>query len=192
MGNIALNKFRSQKRLNPGPTEDLNFAQAFFLQDLEYSVDRWETWYRLAQVYDSQLEEAVSWTAEKLNSNSLELMNFQRGAINCYTIATACAVRDADAAPQTLAKISDLYADFGNRIYSSSRDPFNMAAFTVRDAEQKYYSGDQQRLLYQHLPFSPLMPYTAWKFASVLFKRAIQGKPDKWWYVELLSLTPPS
>jgi hypothetical protein len=70
MGNIALNKFRSQKRLNPGPTEDLNFAQAFFLQDLEFSVDRWETWYCLAQVYDSQLEEVVSWTAEKLNSNS--------------------------------------------------------------------------------------------------------------------------
>lgn len=192
MGNIALNKFRSQKRLNPGPTEDLNFAQAFFLQDLEYSVDRWETWYRLAQVYDSQLEEAVSWTAEKLNSNSLELMNFQRGAINCYTLATACAVRDADAAPQTLSEISELYTDFGNRIYSSSREPFAMTAFTVRDAEQKYYSGDQQRLLYQNLPFHPLQPYTAWKFASVLFKRAIQGKPDKWWYVELLSLTLPS
>jgi hypothetical protein len=56
-----------------------------------------------------------------------------------------------------------------------------MTAFNLRDAEQKYYSGDSTRLLYQHLPFTPLQVYTAWKFASVLFKRAIQGKPDKWW-----------
>jgi hypothetical protein len=187
MGNIALNKFRSQKRLTPGPTEDLNFAQAFFLQDLEYSIDQWETWYRLAQVYDSQLEEAVSWTAEKLNSNSVELINYQRGAINCYTLATACAVRDADVAPQTLSKISDLYADFGNRVYSSSREPFCMNAFDFRDTEKKYCSGSHVPL-YQNIPFPPLQMYTAWKFASALFKRAIRGKPDKWWYVSVASL----
>ena len=99
MGNIALNKFRSQKRLTQGPTEDLNFAQAWFLQDLEYSVERWETWYRLAQANDTQLEESVSWNADKMNSNSVKLVNCQRAAINCYTMAVACAIRDADAAP---------------------------------------------------------------------------------------------
>ncbi|KAF2191030.1 transcriptional corepressor of histone-like protein genes [Zopfia rhizophila CBS 207.26] len=181
MGNIALNKFRSQKRVVAGPTEDVNFAQAFFLQDLEYTVDHWETWYRLAQANDSQLEEAVSWTAEKLNSNSVELIHFQRSAIHCYIMAVACAVRDADVAPQTMVKVSEMYADFGNRIYASSREPFNMTAFNLRETEHKYYSGNVTQLVYQNIPFSPLTVYAAWKFASVLFKRAITGNPDKWW-----------
>ncbi|OCK79281.1 hypothetical protein K432DRAFT_330482 [Lepidopterella palustris CBS 459.81] len=183
MGNIALNKFRSQKRVVPGPTEDINFAAAFFIQDLEYSTDRWETWYRLAQANDTQLEEAVSWTAEKLNNNSLEILQFQRCAIHCYTMAVACAVRDADTSPQTVAKVSDMYTDFGNRIYSSSRQPFSMQAFSLKETEQKYFSG---QTVYQGAPFVSLRPYTAWKFASVLFRRAIAGKPDKWWNYYML------
>jgi hypothetical protein len=183
MGSIALNKFRPQKRLTQGPTEDLNFAQAFFLQDLEYSVDGWETWYRLAQANDAQLEECVSWTAEKLNSNSnsAELTNFQRAAIHCYTMATACAIREADVAPQSIAKVSDMYTDFGTRVYSSSREPFNMNAFLLKETENKYYSKTNTADVYQSVPFAPLSAYTAWKFAGVLFKRAIQGKPDRWW-----------
>jgi hypothetical protein len=181
MGNIALNKFRSQKRLTQGPTEDLNFAQAFFLQDLEYSVERWETWYRLAQANDTQLEECVSWNADKMNNSSADLIHFQRAAIHCYVMAVASAVRDADAAPQTIAKVSDMYTDFGNRIYSSSREPFNMNAFTLRDTEQKYYSGSVSQQVYQSVPFAPLSVYTAIKLASALYKRATNGKPERWW-----------
>ncbi|KAF2661255.1 hypothetical protein K491DRAFT_619966 [Lophiostoma macrostomum CBS 122681] len=187
MGNIALNKFRSQKRLTQGPTEDLNFAQAFFLQDLEYSVERWETWYRLAQANDTQLEECVSWNADKMNNNnSLDLIHFQRAAIRCYIMAVASAVRDADAAPQTIAKVSDMYTDFGNRVYASSREPFSMSAFTLRDTEQKYYSGSVSQQVYQNAPFYPLSVYTAIKLASVLFKRATVGKPERWWNYYML------
>ncbi|ORY10417.1 hypothetical protein BCR34DRAFT_515174 [Clohesyomyces aquaticus] len=181
MGNIALNKFRSQKRLVPGPTEDIHIAQAFFMQDLEYSIERWESWYRLAQANDAQIEEAVSWTAEKLNSTSLELVHFQRAAIHCYSMAAACAVADADVAPHTAAKVSQMYTDFGNRVYASSREPFSMNAFNLRESEQKFYSGVTNMQVYQYVPFQPLPYYTAWKFASALFRRAINGNPDKWW-----------
>lgn len=181
MGNIALNKFRSQKRLTQGPTEDLNFAQAFFLQDLEYSIERWETWYRLAQANDTQLEESVSWNADKMNNNSAELITFQRAAIHCYTMAVACAVRDADPTSQTRTKVSRMYTDFGNRMYASSREPFSMNAFNIKETEQKYFSGNVTMMVYQNIPFSPLSTYTAWKFASVLYKRATKGDPEKWW-----------
>jgi len=182
MGNIALNKFRSQKRHVQVSTEDLNFAQAFYLQDLEYSIERWETWYRLAQANDTQLEEAVSWSAEKLNNNSMELVTYQRAAIHCYTMAVACAVRDADPSSETRAKVAQLYADFGNRMYASSREPFSMSAFVLKDTEHKFYSGRGPRQeIYQNVPFSPLQGYTAWKFAGVLFKRAAYEDPDKWW-----------
>lgn len=181
MGNIALNKFTSQKRQNQGPTEDLGLAQAFFIQDLEFSSDRWETWYRLAQANDYQLEEAVSWTADKMNNNSVELLNYQRTAIHCYAMAVACAVRDAEPSAQTRAKVARMYMEFGTRIYASSREPFNMNAYSIKDTEHKFYSGHVTHKVYQDVPFKPLSTYTAWKFASVLFKRAIKGDPNKWW-----------
>ncbi|KAH7400650.1 hypothetical protein DE146DRAFT_693074 [Phaeosphaeria sp. MPI-PUGE-AT-0046c] len=179
MGNISLNKFRSQKRMIQGPTEDLSYAQAFFLQDLEYSVERWETWYRLAQVNDLQLEEAATWSADKLNSNSVELINYQRGAINCYTMAVACAVRES--AIQTMGKVAQMYAEFGNRIYASSREPFSMEAFQFREAEKKFYNPPHQASVVKDELFKPLYLFTAWKFANTLFKRATQGHPNKWW-----------
>jgi hypothetical protein len=181
MGNIALSKFRSQKRMTQGPTEDLNYAQAFFVQDLEHSIERWETWYRLAQANDTQLEEAVSWNADKMNSNSAEVVNFQRAAINCYIMAVACAVRDADTTPSTQNKISQMYTEFGNRVYASSRAPFGMEAFQIRETERRFCNHQESTTLYREVTFIPLQVYTAWKYASTLFKRAIKGNPKKWW-----------
>ncbi|EFQ88785.1 hypothetical protein CFE70_009866 [Pyrenophora teres f. teres 0-1] len=181
MGDIALSKFRSQKRMTQGPTEDLNYAQAFFVQDLEHSTERWETWYRLAQANDTQLEEAVSWNADKMNSNSTELVNFQRAAINCYIMAVACAVRDGGAGLNAQSKIAQMYTEFGNRIYASSREPFGMEAFQIRESEKRFCNLQTKATLYKEVSFVPLQSYTAWKYASTLFKRAIKGNPNKWW-----------
>jgi tetratricopeptide (TPR) repeat protein len=181
MGNIALSKFRSQKRVTQGPTEDLNYAQAFFVQDLEHSIERWETWYRLAQANDTQLEEAVSWNADKMNGNSAEVVNFQRAAINCYIMAVACATRDADSTPGTQSKIAQMYTEFGNRMYASSREPFGMEAFQIRESEKRFCNLQTNATLYKEVVFAPLHAYTAWKFASTLYKRAIKGNPNKWW-----------
>jgi tetratricopeptide (TPR) repeat protein len=181
MGNIALSKFRSQKRMTQGPTEDLNYAQAFFVQDLEHSIERWETWYRLAQANDTQLEEAVSWNADKMNSNGAEVVNFQRAAINCYIMAVACATRDADITPSTQTKIAQMYTEFGNRMYASSREPFGMEAFQIRESEKRFCNLQTNATLYKEVVFAPLHAYTAWKFASTLYKRAIKGNPNKWW-----------
>ena len=177
MGNISLNKYRSQKRLTPGPTEELNAATAFFAQDIEYCANRWESWYRAAQVYDFQIEELVSWSAEKMNSNSSDLLNYQRSAIHCYVMAVACAERSSDQSDDNKLKISDMYFDFGMRIYASSRPPFSMEAFTIKDMEHRYLSDST---LFKARPFNELRPYTAWKYAAALFKRAIMSKPESW------------
>jgi hypothetical protein len=182
MGNIALSRFRSQKRMTQGPTEDLNYAQAFFVQDLEYSVERWETWYRLAQINDAQLEEAVSWNADKMNSNSVELINYQRAAINCYIMAVACAVRDSNIDGQTIkTEVAQMYLEFGTRIYASSREPFGMDAFQTRDNERRFVNLPGLSGAQRDIPFVPLQLYTAWKFAGALFKRAIKCGSKKWW-----------
>jgi hypothetical protein len=181
MGLIALSKFRSAKRLQAGPTEDLNLAVAFFIQDLEYSTERWETWYRLAQAHDLQLEENVAWSAEKLNSSSHEVFYYQRAAIHCYAMAVACAVRCGDQSSATTSKMAEMYSEFGNRMYSSTREPFSMLAFTFREHEERWFSGQALPAgTYKKPPFRPLTIYTAWRIAAVLFKRSLATSPNQW------------
>ncbi|KAG9658359.1 hypothetical protein KCU64_g4573, partial [Aureobasidium melanogenum] len=176
MGYISLSKFRAQKRIGPTATEDLNIAVAFFMQALEFSMDDWELWFRLAQAYDSKIEEAVSWTAEKLNGDMTELVQWQRAAIHCYTMAVALAMRFAEPSADTQAKFAELYADFAMRIYSSSREPFGMKAFAVDDIERFLSRATITKIA----PFKALTPFAAFKVARELFRRAIRITPNKW------------
>ncbi|KAF2144858.1 uncharacterized protein K452DRAFT_305824 [Aplosporella prunicola CBS 121167] len=179
MGSIALNRFKSQiqKRQAPIPTEDINIASAFFVQDLEYDSERWETWYSQAQAFDYQIDELVAWSAEKVNKGDPELIQYQRSAIHCYTMAVATAIRNADASQETAKKLAQLYADFGMRIYASSREPLSMNAFSLKDTEERFYSTAQ---VMKSVPFIPLTHFAAWKFSTGLFKRAIAGNPNNW------------
>lgn len=178
LGMIELTKFRSQKRVSAGPTDDLDVAISFFRQDLDLGLDKWETWYRLGQAYDTKIEEDVMWTADKINNHKAELIALQRSAIHCYAMAVATAIRCADASYETAAKISDLYTEFGLRVYASSREPFSMEAFNLAEFK-RYFSGEKVGL-YKKRPFRDLGLYPAWNLASVLIRRALIDKPQRW------------
>jgi hypothetical protein len=180
LGNIALTKFRSQKRVSAGPTDDLNIAASFFRLQLQFTSDSWETWYRLAQCFDFVLEEDVLWSADKLNNARSDLVHQQRSAIHCYTVAISTALRYADDSPETRSKISDMYTDFGMRIYASTREPFCSEALWA-DEFQRHFTSDWG--MYKKPAHSDFNDVRAWKFASVLFKRAIVDKPNYWMYV---------
>ena len=184
-GFMTFAKFRSQKRSSPGPTEDLDVAIVFFRYDLEFDTEKWETWYRLAQVYDAKIEENTTWSADKLNEQMDEIILQQRNAIRCYMMAVAVAVRCADSSLETAAMMSDLYTDFANRIYSSSREPFSMAAFDLQDYKRFC---NNHRGTYERLPFRQLHVQEAWKFASELYRQALIDKPGNWLYVYLCTL----
>ncbi|KAL8968608.1 MAG: hypothetical protein Q9183_002384 [Haloplaca sp. 2 TL-2023] len=180
-GYMALSKFRGQKKAVPGMTQDLDTADRFFRHDLEQGFEKWETWYRLAQVHDARIEEHTTWSSEKLNDNMPELVNLQRNAIHCYTMAVATAERSVEATFDMFQKMADLYSDFAIRIYGSSREPFSMEAFGV-DAFVKHFNGER-RGMYQSVPFKPLGLYAAWRLASTLLRRSLVHKPESWMYV---------
>lgn len=179
IGHAALAKFRSQKRVNPIPTDDLDVAIIFLKQDLEHVTDRWESWYRLGQAYDSKLEEDITWSADKLNTNRADLVKLQRSVIHCYTMALATATRTADLSPETEASLSDLYTDFAVRMYASSREPLSMEALSLADFTRHFSSGETQRM-YTSRPFKEMDLYSVWNFASYLLKQAILSKPRHW------------
>lgn len=190
MGDMALNKYLSlkQKNVSSTPIDDLNIAMAFFTQDLEFSFQRWETWYRLAKCYELQLEEAVLFSAEKINTGASELLTFQRAAIHCYTMAVATSMGIKNSSDENITTVAKMYQDFGTRIYASSRQPFSMEVFNPRETEARFFSKpDEQPAPIRGYAFWPLTEYTAWKFAAALFKRAIARTPGKWWSHYMLS-----
>ena len=178
LGHIALAKFRSQKRSPVGSTDDLEIARTFFRHDLEFDTDRWETWYRLAQVYDAMIEEESTWTADKLDNHMADLAVLQRKAIHCYAMAMAVGTRCGDASFEGTSKMADLCADFGTRIYASTREPFSMRAFDMNDFMRPFNRAGQG--MYENHQFPGLTLYSAWKFASSLLRRASIQKPQDW------------
>ena len=178
LGQMALARFRAQKRSIPGPLDDLDFAMTFFKLDLELGMEKWETWYRLAQAFDTKIEENTRWNADKINNGIEELKALQRSAIHCYTMAVATASRSADASFETVGKMSDMYSDFAIRIYASSREPFSMKAFSLEDFARQFSNPNQG--MYKKRPFRDLQLYPAWDFARYLLRRALSGKADNW------------
>ena len=178
LGHMSLARFRSQKRTIPGPLDDLDLAMTFFRHDLELGMEKWETWYRLAQVYDTRIEENTTWSAEKINNGMEELKALQRSAIHCYTMAVATAVRSADASFEAVGKMADLYADFAMRIYASSREPFSMKAFGLQNFERHF--SNPSKGMYKQRPFRELQLYSAWNFARVMLRWALADKPNNW------------
>ncbi|KAM5437822.1 Histone transcription regulator 3 [Microsporum ferrugineum] len=179
LGSAALAKFRAQKKVGPTPTEDLDLAATLFRHDLEHGKDRWESWYRLAQVYDLRLEEEIAWSAEKINNDREDLATVERRAIHAYSMAVATAVQTADLKPDEKKQISDLYTEFGLRVYASTRDPLSMGAFDVTAFMRHFSSGADQRM-YEGKPFSAMKPFSAWYFASYLFHKAMKDRPMNW------------
>ncbi|KAJ9311709.1 hypothetical protein DTO271D3_7969 [Paecilomyces variotii] len=186
LGHAALTKFRSQKRLNPVPTNDLDDAITYFRQDLEHGSGRWESWYRLAQTYDTKLEEDITWSADKINNNRTELVALQRNAIHCYSMAVATAIQTAESTPENRAILSDLYTDFGIRMYSSSREPLSMGAFSLADYT-RHFSKEETQQMYKGQPFKEMRLYSVWNFASYLLRRAMIDKPKQWMNYYILS-----
>lgn len=180
-GQIALTKYRSQKRVSTGASDELDIALKFFEYDLEQGYEKWETWYRLAQVYDAKIEEETTWTADKLNNHMEELVKLQRSAIHCYTMAVATAERCPDPTFVMFQTVGELYSDFGTRIYASSREPFAMEALSVKNFTKHFNAGRSGT--WQGEPFKAITVYGAWRFASKLLRRALVHKSDNWMYV---------
>ena len=178
LGMIALTKFRSQKRIGPGAqTDDMRVGATFMRLQLQFSPDQWETWYRLAQCFDYELEEEVMWSADKINNHRSDLVRLQRSSIHCYIMALSTSIRTADDSFATAEKLSEMYHEFGMRIYASSREPFGMEAFWVDDFE-KHMSGAQG--MYKKHLHDELSRYKAWSHAARLFRESLKDRPNYW------------
>jgi tetratricopeptide (TPR) repeat protein len=177
MGHIALTRFRTTKKTGGSPQEDVDIAIAFFMQDLEYSMENWQTWFRLAQAYDTKTDECLMWSADKMNNEMSTLVQFQRAAIHCYSMATSLAKQSADDSSETIEKLTDLHHDFAMRIYNSSREPLSMRAFAVEETN-RFLSTESGVI--RGGSHKPLRVYTAWRIAKTLLERVLKRRSNRW------------
>ncbi|KAB5571927.1 hypothetical protein GE09DRAFT_1097514 [Coniochaeta sp. 2T2.1] len=189
-GLIAFTKFKAvdlNRRQTPGATDDLRIGATFLRLQLQFTPGHWNAWFRLAESFDYEVEEAVLWTADKMNKDREDLVKFQRNAIHCYTLAlsysrsweadTPAAVsseEDADV-------LSEMYYAFGMRLYASSREPFAMEPFQHADYERFFINMDPTGPgTFKKILHEEMSDYKVWKFAASLFKRAMAGRPKDW------------
>lgn len=190
LGMIALTKFKGvdlNRRQTPGATDDLRIGATFLRLQLQFTADRWDAWFRLAECFDYELDESVLWTADKMNKDRSELVKFQRNAIHCYTLALSHSRHQRVTASDT-DPLHDLYHKFGMRLYSSSREPFAMEPFQHSDQE-RFFIEDGGSGTFKKILHDQMSKYKLWKFAAGLFRKAMARNPRNWKYVALRSHT---
>ncbi|KAK9369185.1 hypothetical protein V1509DRAFT_621383 [Lipomyces kononenkoae] len=176
-GQIYLTQYRSRKRTMAGRTEDLDYAIRYFKHDLVCNTNRFESWYGLAQTYDAQAEDDMTWSAEKLNSDYKKtIATTQRKAILCYSLATSLYLRhDAIDPPDSI--LATFWTDFGFELYSSTRLPIDMEAYRI-DEFERHFSGTTG--MYTKPSHSQTRSSTALKLALNMFQIAIKKSPKEW------------
>ncbi|KAI0866302.1 hypothetical protein F4860DRAFT_134069 [Xylaria cubensis] len=181
LGMIAFTKFKGvdlNRRQTPGATDDLRIGATFLRQQLQFTPDQWDAWFRLAECFDYELDESVLWTADKMNKERADLVKYQRNAIHCYTLALSHSrtviFNENEEANDA---IHDLYHKFGMRMYASSREPFAMEPF--QHSEHKRFvihdTGADTKDVH-----SQMQDYKVWKYAARLFKKAMEVQPKQW------------
>ena len=99
-------------------------------KDLLFHPDRWDTWYALAQTYTLESENALAWTADRIEKDRKTIARFQRvttlslltqKSILCFMMAVSCFARGdftlTEKRPKKLA--APMFFDFGWQIYNS-------------------------------------------------------------------------
>ncbi|KAF4984783.1 hypothetical protein FZEAL_74 [Fusarium zealandicum] len=181
LGMMALTKFKGvdlNRRQTPGATDDLRIGATFLRLQLQFTSDRWDAWFRLAECFDYELDEAVLWTADKMNKDRAELVKFQRNAIHCYTLALSHS-RNVDVETHDGDPLHDLYHKFAMRLYASSREPFAMEPFQHSDQE-RFFIEDMGAGTFKRILHDQMKEYKVWKFAAKLFRMAMKRKPNDW------------
>ncbi|KAK8029878.1 Histone transcription regulator 3-like, partial [Apiospora rasikravindrae] len=185
LGMIAFSKFKGvdlNRRQTPGATDDLRIGATFLRQQLQFTPDQWDAWFRLAECFDYELDESVLWTAEKMNKERAELVKYQRNAIHCYTLALSHSWKALPEPGDTegIEAIHELYHKFGMRMYASSREPFAMEPFQHSDHERFFIQNSMGGGTYKRIIHEQMDDYKVWKYAARLFRKAMGVKPQEW------------
>lgn len=188
LGIIALTKFKGvdlNKRQTPGATDDLRMGATFLRLQLQFTPDKWDAWFRLAECFDYELDEAVLWSADKINKERGELIKLQRSAIHCYTLALSHSWNAGDSEVDRDA-LCELYYNFGMRLYASSREPFAMEAFQHAD-HMRFFAKRTGVGTFKKLLHPEMTDVQVWRYAASLFRMALSRRPDDWKSAYMLS-----
>ncbi|KAK9480188.1 hypothetical protein V1514DRAFT_290341 [Lipomyces japonicus] len=176
-GQIYLTQYRSRKRTSAGRTEDLDYAMRYFKHDLVCNTNRFESWYGLAQAFDAQAEDEMTWSADKLNTDVKSIAAIQRRALLCFTVATTLLLR-AESYPSAPSVMANFFTDFGYELYSSARPPLSMEVYRHSEEFDRYFSSASGMLVkpsHSELKISSVL-----KLALHMFQLSIRKDDADW------------
>ena len=94
-------------------------------------------------------------------------------------MAVSLAVRYAEENCETRKLTSELFTDFGYRMYSASRPPMALESFWL-EGVVRHFSGQHGQGLYTQRPHAEMDQVATLRYALLLFQKALKNGEDNW------------
>ncbi|ODQ66536.1 hypothetical protein NADFUDRAFT_41175 [Nadsonia fulvescens var. elongata DSM 6958] len=192
LGQMSLAQFRIRKRTVQGRIEDLDHAVKAFTDDFVYSSDRFESWYGLAQAFDSLMEDDLTWSADKLNlpEGRKSIIENQRKTILCCAVAasvyfnklTKMKVKNDSSGLESNTIFSNklthasFWSFYGRVLYQSGQSPMWFDSFDID--HDRFYCGDTG--LYKKSKAIEVNQQQFYKLVGLCFRLSIKENPADW------------
>lgn len=187
LGQIKMHLFRIRKKTLPGHTEDITEAIKFLKYDLMCgNYNRFETWYALAQGYDSLAEDDLTWNVDKITDSEARqsTISKQKKALIYGGLAINRLLQAGSSelfANTTYQNLNQtIWIFFARLLFNASQCPLEMDAFDK--IPEKILCGEEG--LYSHQSTYQIKPSAVIKSALLALKVAENEQPD--WFVYYL------
>lgn len=175
-GTLLLRKWKLASRTQPDSAE-LHTAAMLLRRDLEWNPASWETWYRLAQVYNEQIDCSALSDASFLRLHNEDAASIERNSIHAFSMALSLVMQTPDLSASEMMSVGEMMMEYGYRLYGSAQPPFCARAFSMPDTDRWYC--DEQGI-HRKARYPGLSQKQAWKISAMLFHRAQDYRPANW------------
>lgn len=131
-GNIIFTTYKIRKKSMQIRAVELEHVITLLQNDLMFCPWRAESWLLLGQVYGYFVQDELTWTADKLQSDEKKVgpANIQRKSLLCYFMAINQCARTSDKF-DFKPMVSQLMESFSKELFNACTPPMSMHAFKV-------------------------------------------------------------
>lgn len=131
-GNIIFTTYKIRKKSMQIRAVELEHVITLLQNDLLFCPWRAESWFLLGQVYGYFVQDELTWTADKLQSDEKKVgpANLQRKSLLCYFMAINQCARTSDRFDYK-PMVSQLMESFSKELFNACTPPMSMHAFKV-------------------------------------------------------------
>lgn len=185
--NIIFSTYKIRKKSMQIRAVELEHVITLLQNDLIFCPWRAESWFLLGQVYGYFVQDELTWTADKLQSDEKKAgpANIQRKSLLCYFMAVNHCARYAKQS-NLKPMLRQLMDSFSKELFNACTSPMSMLAFKVTKHPKFINNGDGGEFVSVENGNS-LTKHICLKILQQILHLAIRASPKDWYLMYLLS-----